>query len=59
MATYEYICEDQHVTVEVRGMTEDQVVSECELCGKEIKRLFTAPPIQFKGSGFSTTSRVR
>jgi len=52
MATYEYICEDKHVSVEIRGMTEEQQIEKCDLCDKPVRRLFTAPPVQFKGTGF-------
>jgi putative FmdB family regulatory protein len=57
MATYEYICEDKHVSVEIRGMTEEQKIEKCDLCDKPITRLFTAPPVQFKGPGFYSSRR--
>lgn len=53
MATYEYICEDNHVTVENRSMTEESKPTVvCEVCTKTAKRVYSPPPVQFKGSGF-------
>jgi putative FmdB family regulatory protein len=56
MPTYEYKCGNGHTYLEVRGLTEDSKVSICEEdgCGLELKRVFTAPPINFKGTGYST-----
>jgi putative FmdB family regulatory protein len=53
MANYEYMCEDKHITVDVRSMTEESKPTIiCEICTKEAKRVYSAPPVQFKGSGF-------
>lgn len=53
MATYEYMCDDKHVTVEVRSMAEESKQTvDCELCTKPARRVYSAPPVQFKGSGF-------
>lgn len=53
MPTYEYKCKNDHTYVEVRGMTEDQKTTECPECGEELTRVFTAPSIGFKGTGFA------
>lgn len=61
MPTYEYKCDNGHVYLEIRGMTEESKVSTCqeEGCGLQLKRVFSAPPINFKGTGFSTTNNWR
>ncbi len=55
MPTYEYKCSEGHVYTEVRGISEETKVTECPECGKPLNRIFSAPPITFKGSGFSKT----
>jgi putative FmdB family regulatory protein len=55
MATYEYKCDKEHIYTEVRGMTEDQKVTECPKCGGELRRIFYSAPVQFKGRGFYKT----
>lgn len=57
MPVYEYVCEEGHTYSETRGITEDQVRSTCaeEGCDAKLKRVFSAPPITFKGTGFSKT----
>jgi putative FmdB family regulatory protein len=58
MPTYEYKCSEnsEHKYSEERGMTEDQKQLTCisESCDGTLQRVFTAPPITFKGGGFST-----
>lgn len=53
MPTYEYKCPDGHSCSEVRGMNEDATLTKCPECDKPLSRIFSAPPITFKGSGFS------
>lgn len=57
MATYEYICADGHSNIQVRGMSEEQVVFTCEqeTCNAWLKRVWEASPIVFKGRGFYKT----
>jgi predicted nucleic acid-binding Zn ribbon protein len=56
MPTYEFKCElvPEHKYVEVRGITESSTRSTCaeEGCEGRLLRVFSAPPITFKGSGF-------
>lgn len=56
MPTYEYKCSKNadHTYVEVRGMTEDATRTTCavEGCQGKLIRVFGAPPITFKGTGF-------
>jgi putative FmdB family regulatory protein len=56
--TYEYVCEKcSNDYKETRGMNEPERELTCAAkgCGGNLKRVFTAPPIQFKGSGFSSS----
>ena len=57
MATYEYICADGHQNTQIRPMTENQTIFECEAenCSSELKRVYDAAPIVFKGRGFYKT----
>jgi putative FmdB family regulatory protein len=56
MATYEYACIECDESIEVnRGMTEKELVTPCPKCGYSMSRIWNAPGIQFKGSGFYKT----
>ena len=56
MATYEYQClEDNKVQVIVRDFDERDDLVICNACGKEMKRIFSAPAITFNGPGFYKT----
>ena len=55
MPTYEYRCRDcGHSFDIVQKMSDDQV-THCPECGGELRKVFTAPAISFKGSGFYAT----
>ena len=52
MPTYEYRCRDcGHSFDIVQKMSDDQL-THCPECGGELRKVFTAPAISFKGSGF-------
>jgi hypothetical protein len=57
--TYEYKCEEnaEHKYEEVRDINDSQKKTICAVdeCGGKLARVFNAPPITFKGSGFSST----
>lgn len=55
MATYEYKCDNDHLYVEQRSMTEPETEKFCEICEKELRRVYSAPPAIFKGKGFYST----
>ena len=58
MPTYEYVCvECDAPYVEIRGINDEQKQETCAAdgCGGRLKRVFSAPPIQFKGTGFSSS----
>jgi putative FmdB family regulatory protein len=56
MPTYEYKCSEnpEHKFVEIRGITEEASRETCAESGCEgrLIRVFSAPPITFKGGGF-------
>jgi putative FmdB family regulatory protein len=55
LPTYQYVCKKGHPYEEIRSMTEDQRRKTCvnKGCGTKLSRVFSAPPITFKGAGFS------
>lgn len=56
MPTYEYKCLGCSNTVEMsRSVDERDEPVECVSCGLESTRVYNAPGIQFKGTGFYKT----
>lgn len=55
MPLYEYQCGDCGETVEALQRLSDPPLSKCAACGGELRRLLSAPAIQFKGSGWYIT----
>ena len=51
MPLYEYQC-PQCGRFELIRKFSDEPLSSCPTCGKKIQKLFSAPAIQFKGSGW-------
>ena len=54
MPIYEYRCKKGH-TFEHRQGFNDDPVDVCEVCGASASRVFRAPAVHFKGSGFYNT----
>jgi putative FmdB family regulatory protein len=54
MPTYEYRCQKGH-DFEVMQRIADDPVLECEVCGAPVRRVFSAPAVHFKGTGFYNT----
>ena len=56
VATYDYECpgDGEIVTIE-RGMTEAEQEYACGTCGSKLRRIYTAPPVKFNGTGFYST----
>jgi len=52
MPIYEYQCTKCNDRMEVIQKFTDPPHSVCEKCGGEMRKLMSAPAIQFKGSGF-------
>jgi len=61
MPTYEYRCPKCNLKFEAkRSFSDNNSPVFCTRCGTEAKRLFSAVPVIFKGSGFYITdSRAR
>lgn len=55
MPLYEYQCAQCAERVEVLQKISDPPEAQCPKCGGAMKRLLSAPAIQFKGSGFYKT----
>lgn len=55
MPLYEYQCTQCEERVEVIQRLSDPPYSHCPKCSGEMKKLFSAPAIQFKGSGWYKT----
>ena len=54
MPIYEYRCEQGH-TFEVMQRMSDDPVQTCDTCEAPVARVFHAPAVHFKGSGFYNT----
>ncbi len=52
MPTYEYLCRDQGHRLEVQQKFTDEPLTVCPICGGSLRKVISAPPIVFKGSGF-------
>ena len=52
MPIYEYVCEKCHRKTEVIQRMGERPLKVCPHCGGKLKKAFSAPAIQFKGSGF-------
>lgn len=52
MPTYEYECQSCHQRVEAVQGFSDPALTTCELCGGDLRKVFSAVGIVFKGSGF-------
>jgi putative FmdB family regulatory protein len=55
---YEYECA-RHGRFEVMKKYSDPRVESCPTCGGSVEKLFSAPAIQFKGSGWYVTDYAR
>jgi putative FmdB family regulatory protein len=54
MPIYEYRCENGHL-FEVMQKFTDPPVTECEVCGATVSRVFHPVAVHFKGKGFYNT----
>ncbi|MDQ6834857.1 MAG: zinc ribbon domain-containing protein [Actinomycetota bacterium] len=54
MPIYEYRCQKGHL-FEVRQSFSDAPVTQCEVCGAPVQRVFRPIAVHFKGSGFYNT----
>ena len=56
MPTYDYKCENGHSHAQTRRLTEP-AITICPECKQELKRVFTAPVVNFKGDGFYSNDK--
>ena len=55
MPTYEYVCSTCGNHIEVYQRFSDEPLSECGVCGGQLRKVFHPAGILFKGSGFYKT----
>ncbi len=55
MPLYDYACTDCGRVIEVRHGFNESHADPCPACGSPMRRVFSAAPIVFKGSGFYLT----
>jgi len=59
MALYDYRCEKCGEIFEVRQKFSDAPLTVHEGCGGEVKRMLSAPALQFKGTGWYVTDYAK
>jgi putative FmdB family regulatory protein len=59
MPIYEYVCQDCRRKTEVLQRLNEKPLRICPHCGGRLKKAFSAPAIQFKGSGWYITDYAR
>lgn len=55
MPIYEYQCQSCGKRTELLQRMDDPPLATCPECGGEVKKLISAPAVQFKGSGWYVT----
>lgn len=55
MPTYQYKCKECDHEFEVRQRMSEEPLTECPVCGGEVRRVVGSVGIVFKGSGFYVT----
>ncbi len=55
MPTYEYVCRACGHTFDIVQKMSEDTLTVCPACGGELRKVFAAPSISFKGSGFYAT----
>ena len=59
MPLYEYVCQDCQRKTEVLQGLREKPLKICPHCAGKLKKAFSAPAIQFNGSGFYITDYAR
>ena len=59
MPLYEYVCQKCSRRTEVIQAFGERRIRMCPHCGGKVKKAFSAPAIQFKGSGFYITDYAK
>jgi len=57
MATYDYKCLLCDLVATINHAVDKTPLVECQLCGEKMSKLFTAPTVKFKGSGWGKDAR--
>jgi putative FmdB family regulatory protein len=52
MPTYDFKCNTCGITVEVVASVDDQAAPKCD-CGEMMQKIYSAPGIVFKGTGWA------
>jgi putative FmdB family regulatory protein len=56
MPVYEYACIECDKNIEItRAFNDEEKIPPCSVCGYSMVRVYNAPGVQFKGSGFYKT----
>jgi putative FmdB family regulatory protein len=53
MPTYEYKCPEGHLVTVQRSLSDPESFPVCGECHEPMKRVFTAPPVVFNGTGWA------
>lgn len=59
MPIYEYDCSQCQERIEAAQKVSDSALKECPKCGGPLKKVISAPAIQFKGAGWYITDYAR
>jgi putative FmdB family regulatory protein len=59
MPIYEYVCSQCGRRCEVVQKVNDPPLKKCKSCGGALKKVISAPAIQFKGNGWYITDYAR
>lgn len=50
---YDFVCMECDLEVELQRSIKDDTPVLCRVCGHVMQKVFTPPPIHFKGTGFN------
>ncbi len=59
MPIYEYICSRCGSHLEAVQRVSDPPLQKCQVCGGRLKKIISAPAIQFRGNGWYITDYAR
>ncbi len=59
MPIYEYVCSQCGSHLEAVQKASDPPLQKCQVCGGILKKIISAPAIQFKGNGWYITDYAR
>lgn len=54
MAAYDYKCPLCDLIIPVQHSVDEQPVVNCQLCDEQMRKVFSAPTITFKGKGWGS-----